>query len=51
MDEMAIFALLIVIIFCTLAYQKYKERYYAFKSETLDVDNFFFKDVKHLTFL
>lgn len=48
MDEMSIFVLLIVIIFCALAYQKYKERYYAFKSETLDVDDFFFKDVKHL---
>lgn len=40
--------LFIMIVFLLLAFQMYKQKYYAFKQEVLDVNDFFFKDINHL---
>ena len=47
------YMIFVFIVFSILAYYNYKDKYhefiYNFKNETIDINDFFFKDIKHLS--
>jgi hypothetical protein len=53
MDELHMYMIFIVIVFSVLTFYSYKDRYYEliykFKNEEVDINDYFFKDINHLS--
>jgi len=53
MDELHMYMIFMVIVFSILSFYSYRDRYYEFiykfKNEQLDINDYFFKDINHLS--